>query len=334
MRQAGSGGSVGDETVNYYYYLSLIKAKERIRAFQSALRSCVRNGDVVVEIGSGLGTYSFFAAQSGAARVYGIEKERVVQVAEELAARNGLARQITFVRALSTEIVLPEKGDVLVLEDFSSLFLRRGLEELVRDALDRHLKEGGIVIPHAVSLFVAPVGDESVWKGLLNLEDESYQLYGLDLGLLRTMMLDSPHVRQIEPQALLAEPITVKTIELKEAQTYLFDEVLEVRIVRSGTVYGLAGWFDLTLTKDVLLSNAPGNPESVWRQAFFPFSNPLQVTEGETVTLRLACARSARTRDIWWTWQGSAASGSAYNSSFQGIPFRPSQVEADAGSLE
>jgi precorrin-6B methylase 2 len=326
MRQAGSDGSVGDETVNYYYYLSLIKAKERIRAFQSALRSCVRNGDVVVEIGSGLGTYSFFAAQSGAARVYGIEKERVVQVAEELAARNGLANQITFVRAHSTEVVLPEKGDVLVLEDFSSLFLRRGLEELVRDALDRHLKEGGIVIPHAVSLFVAPVGDETLWKSLLNLEDENYQLYGLDLGLLRMMMLDSPHVRAVEPHALLAEPTAVKTIELKQAQTFLFDEVLEVRIARSGTIYGLAGWFDLTLTKDVLLSNAPGNPESVWRQAFFPFSNPLKVTEGETVTLRLACARSARTRDIWWTWQASAASGSAYNCSFQGIPFR-------AGSL-
>jgi protein arginine N-methyltransferase 1 len=283
---------------------------------------------VVVEIGAGLGTYSFFAARSGARRVYGIEREGVIRVAEELAARNGLAGHITFVRGDSTEVVLPEKADVLVLEDFSSLFLRRGLEEVVRDALDRHLREGGIVIPQAVSLCIAPVGDAALWKGLLNLEDESYRLYGLDLGLLRQMMLDNPHVRAIEAQSLLADPVIFKTIELKQAQSYLFDEVVAVKIVRSGTMYGLAGWFDLTLTPDVVLSNAPANPESVWRQVFFPFSNPLTVTEGETVTLRLSCARSSGTRDIWWTWQAAAASGSAFNCSFQGIPFRADQQDA------
>jgi predicted RNA methylase len=87
MKGVGADGSVGEETVNYYYYLGLIKAKERINAFKSALRSCVRPGDVVVEIGAGLGTYSFFAAQAGARRVYGIEKAGVVKVAAELAVR-------------------------------------------------------------------------------------------------------------------------------------------------------------------------------------------------------------------------------------------------------
>ena len=330
MRPIDLTGPVDDDTVNYYYYLGLIGAKERITAFQSALRSCVRIGDVVVEIGAGLGTYSFFAARSGARRVYAIEKERVVQVAEELAVRNGLAERLTFLQANSTEIMLPEKGDVLVLEDFSSLFLRRGLEEVVRDALSRHLKAEGIVIPQSVSLYVAPVGDEALWKGVLNLEEDDYQLYGLNLGLLRQMMLESPHVRRINPEALLAEPLAFKSIELKQAQPYVFDEVLALKITQSGTMYGLAGWFDLKVTNDLLLSNAPSNPESAWRQVFFPFSNPLKVTEGESVTLRLSCARSSRTRDLWWAWQGSAASGSAHGCSFQGIPLRTSQLNASA----
>src|SRR5688572_21062649 len=273
--------------------------KHRIRAFQSALQSAVRPGDVVVEIGAGLGTYSFFAAQSGAKRVYAIEKERVIQVAEDLAARNGLAEKITFVPGDSTEVELPEKGDLLVLEHFSSLFVRRGIEELMHDALTRHLKEAGRVIPQAVSLFMAPVGDETLWKTCLNLEDDKYQLCGLDLSLLRQMMLDSPHVRAIGPQALLAEPRTFKTINLKQSESYLFDEVLTVKIDRSGTMYGIAGWFDLQLTETLVLSNGPNNPDSTWAQVFFPFSNPLSVTQGETVTLRLSCTRSAHTRDIW-----------------------------------
>ena len=99
--------AVADETVNYYYYLGMIKKAERIQAFQSAIRATVRSSDVVVEIGSGLGTYSFFAALAGAKHVYAIERERVIEVAEELAARNGLAERITFIRADSTETTLP-----------------------------------------------------------------------------------------------------------------------------------------------------------------------------------------------------------------------------------
>jgi len=324
---------VANEPVNYYYYLRMIKKAERVRAFQSAIRASVRADDVVVEIGSGLGTYSFFAAQSVAKRVYAIERERVIEVAQELAARNGLSERITFIRADSADLVLPEKADVLILEDFSSLFLRRGLEELVRDALERHVKEGAIILPHAVSLNLAPVGDEALWHGVLNLEDERYHLYGLDLRVLREMMLASPHVRQIELDALLAAPQVFKTVVLNQQDSFLFDEVLSATVTRAGMMHGLAGWFDLALTNEVRLSNAPTSSDSVWHQVFFPFTTPLPVRAGEVVHLRLSCARSSTTRDLWWTWQASAPSGSAHNCSFQGIPFRPSPLDVPAGSV-
>jgi precorrin-6B methylase 2 len=327
-----NGVPVADEPVNYYY-LGMIKKAKRIRAFQSAIRASVRPDNVVVEIGSGLGTYSFFAVQSSARRVYAIEPERVIEVAENIATKKDLSERITLIRGDSTEVVLPEQADVLVFEDFSSLFLRRGLEELVRDALDGHLKDGGIVLPHAVSLHLAPVGDRSLWNDVLKLEDERYQLYGLDMSVLREMMLASPHVRKIEPEALLADPQVFKTIVLKQQDSYLFDEVLSARISRSGVMYGLVGWFDLMLTNDVRLSNAPTSHESVWRPGVLPLANPLHVTEGELVTLGLSCARSSQMRDLWWTWQGSATSGFAHNCSFQGIPFRPNDLDGHADKV-
>jgi len=327
MNRADATATVPDETVNYYYYLALITARERIEAFRRALAARVRPGNVVVEVGAGLGTYSFFAAQSGARRVYAIEKERIVHLAEQLAESNGLAEQVAFVRGDSTEVVLPEKADVLVLEDFSSLFMRRGLEELVRDALSRHLHENGVIVPHAVSLYAAPIGDPALWRGLLSLEDDGYRRYGLNLGLLRDIMLRSPHVRRVEPESLLAQPVALKTIELKNVSEYLFDRTVAMNIERTGTVYGLAGWFDLQITPDIRLSNAPSNPESVWRQVFFPFSEPQTVTAGETAMARLACVRSARTHDIWWTWQLSAAAGSSENCSFAGVPFESRNLQ-------
>lgn len=330
MMTVDSAEAFRDETVDYYYYLSLVSARERIEAFRSAVHTVVQHGDIVVEIGAGLGTYSFFAAQAGAGHVYAIERERVMQVAEELARRNGLAERVTFVRGESTDVVLPAKGDVLIVEDFSSLFVRRSLEETVRDALDRHVREGASIIPHAVSLYLAPVEEASLWAHLVNGQHARGDSYGLDLQLLREILLHSPHVRAVEPDALLAQPRRFKVIELADAQDYLWDEVHSAEITRSGTLHGLVGWFDLHLTPDLLLSNAPGRAESVWRQVFFPFATPLEVRAGETVILRLACARSTRTRDVWWTWQARTASGSSHNSSFEAIPLPPDSNKGGA----
>jgi len=81
------------------------------------------------------------------------------------------------------------------------------------------MKPDGGTIPQAVSLYVAPVGDFEVWKTCLTLEDIGYRLYGLDLMILRQMALDSPHVRRISVEALLAEPLALKTIELKQTSS-------------------------------------------------------------------------------------------------------------------
>jgi hypothetical protein len=93
---------------------------------------------------------------------------------------------------------------------------------------------------------------------------------------------------------------------------------------------GLAAWFDLELADGVSLSNAPTERDSVWRQVFFPFASPIHVTQGELVAVRLACVRSAQTRDLWWTWQATAPGGSAHGSSFQGITFRVAAPSPDA----
>jgi len=299
----------------------MIRHKQRVTLFQKAIDTCVSSNDVVVEIGTGLGTYSFFAVKSGARRVYAIEENDIIRVARELARKNKLSERITFVQGDSTEVVLKEKGDVLIFEDFSSFFLGSGLEELMQDALKRHITEEAIVIPQAAFLYVAPVENAKLWSDSLILENDGFQSYGLDFGILRKLMLNRQHSKQTTSASLLSGPVMVQSIDLKQTQSYLFDEIFKVKMNRCGTLHGLLGWFDLKLIESVYLSNAPSNPESTWGQVFFPFSMPLPVRRNETVTLRLACSRSRAARDVWWTWQGSTRLGLAENSSFQGVSF-------------
>ena len=49
--------------MNIRHYRRMLADDVRLRAFHRAIRATVRPGDVVVEIGAGLGTYSFFAAR-------------------------------------------------------------------------------------------------------------------------------------------------------------------------------------------------------------------------------------------------------------------------------
>jgi len=48
------------------YYLGLLKDKQRIEIFREAISKSVSPGDVVLDLGTGLGTFAFFAAKAGA----------------------------------------------------------------------------------------------------------------------------------------------------------------------------------------------------------------------------------------------------------------------------
>src|SRR5579863_2992981 len=110
-------------------YQLMLMDEPRIRRYEQAIRVSVKPGDVVVDIGSAMGTFSLFAAQAGARHVYGIEVERIVDVAREAAASAGLADRVTFIEGYSTDVTLPEPADVVLYEDFTSLLLHASVGE-------------------------------------------------------------------------------------------------------------------------------------------------------------------------------------------------------------
>ena len=138
-------------------YLEMMRDRRRMDAFEIALRSVVRPGDVVLDLGAGAGVLSFIALDAGAAHVYAIERSPVIEVAREIARGNGLADRITFIQDDARNTASPRQVDGVVGDVRGTLPLFEENIELFEAVRDKWLRPGGWTIPLVDELFVAPV---------------------------------------------------------------------------------------------------------------------------------------------------------------------------------
>jgi protein arginine N-methyltransferase 1 len=69
---------------------------------------------------------------------------------------------------------------------------------------------------------------------------------------------------------------------------------------RAGTAHGLLVWFDAELADGIGFSNAPGQPELIYGQAFFPLQEPVTLVPGDVVTVQLRA--DLVDDDYVWRW--------------------------------
>ena len=118
----------------------------RVQAYERAIAATVRPGDIVVDLGAGTGILGMLACRAGAARVYAIEADGMIEVARALARANGLADRIVFLMQHSSEVKLPEQVDVVVGDLIGRMGFEAGVFEAYAHA--RHwLKPAGRVMP-------------------------------------------------------------------------------------------------------------------------------------------------------------------------------------------
>ena len=71
-------------------YGRMIGDNTRTNAYQQAIQQLVNSDSVVVDLGAGLGILSFLACAAGARKVYAIEPDDVITVAQEIARQKVL----------------------------------------------------------------------------------------------------------------------------------------------------------------------------------------------------------------------------------------------------
>lgn len=263
--------------------------EKRMGAFVAALREAIQPGDVVLDIGTGTGIFSFLACQFGAARVYAVEPDPAIELAKRSVRSTPYADRITWIQGLTTELDLPERVDVAVGDLHGTLPFFKGNIESMFDARQRHLKPNGRLIPSRDTLQIRPA--ESPHEYARVQKPWRDNPYGLDLSEGATLVANRwwrAEPQPVDEACYLAPARLWGNIVYGESEQSQLSNQLDWVIARAGTLHGLYVWFDANLGHGNGYSNAPHLPELVYGRAFFPLEQPVAVEAGDCLKLDIS----------------------------------------------
>jgi type I protein arginine methyltransferase len=288
-------------------YARMMSDRRRVDVYRAALREAITPGDVVVEIGTGIGAFAVMARQMGARRVIAIEPNDAIAIARLIAADNGCESGITFIQDLSSNVVLNEPADVLIADLRGALPVAATYLASMIDARERLLRPGGVVVPAVDTLRVAVVEAPEVYAQLR----PSCRFDDIDVNLQALAQFTTNalgHV-QFDSRNLLTSAESWAHIDYRTIVNPNVAGRVQWQALRNGVGHGFAVWFDSMLTESVFVSNAPTEPNSAWGMAFFPWSNPVDLVAGDAINAAIE-ARFTGSGYVW-RWRTEIPIGAA-----------------------
>lgn len=317
-------------------YGDMITERSRMDPYVQALRKAVEPGDVVLDIGAGTGVFSLIACQLGAGCVHAIEPDAAIQVARSSAQANGYGDRIVFHQAVSTDVTLPQRADVIVSDLRGVLPLLQHHIPAIIDARQRLLAPGGRLIPTKDTLWATLVDTPDVYQTFempwLNNE------YGLDMRAGHALAISSWKKTRSKPEQLLVQAKVWATLDYQSIESADVSGSLTWTAERNGTAHGILLWFDTELYGGLGFSNAPGQPELIYGHAFFPLQRPVSLDAGDHIDLRLQA--NLVDGEYIWRWhtritdkESSQVKADFRQSTFYGTPVDPKSLRKQASSF-
>jgi predicted nicotinamide N-methyase len=276
-------------------HVRMLNDRVRTTRFLAAIDRVVRDGDVVVDIGTGTGILAIAAARAGARHVYAIEEGSIGEAAKDMFAANGLADRITLIRGRSTQIDLPERADVLVSEILGNDIFDESILETTRDANERLLKPAARLVPARLRVFALPleVPREEFIKTCFvpeNLELWRSQ-YQIDFDSLSRRPYGHPAISR-RPHVVgnwrrLAPPVLLMEIDLSSPNRTDLDASMGCTLEADGLVSGVLVYFEADLAPGVALSiDRDRNALESWKTLVWLLPDAIRVTIGSSIEFR------------------------------------------------
>jgi len=264
-------------------HVNMLNDQVRTQSYRQAIERVVKD-KVVLELGCGSGILTFFAVKAGAKKVYAIEESKIIDLAREIAKKNGLDKRIIFIPGNSADINLPEKVDVFFTELLGTDVLEEKLLFYTRDAVKRFVKPRGVIIPSKISVCVVGVESLPVRRQVNAMEytvqcaRELSNLYGMDLsplvdayenemkrhlfqntlkGHMGDDVFNKPDSVEIKHKILTSE-VTVVEYDARNLKSDRYETFnVSLPVIRNGNMNAIAMYFKAQMDDREVLTNSP-----------------------------------------------------------------------------
>jgi len=262
---------------NLYEHEKMLSDVVRVDTYHAAIQRHVKPGDVVVDLGTGTGILSIFAAKRNPKTVYAIDHSEVISMARTIAKKNN-AGNIQFIQLNSRSFTPNEQVDVILHEQIGDDLFDENMIENILDLKQRVLKKSGKVLPGKFELFLEPVSLRTGYKVAHIWENN---IHGVDYTFLknsdaiRKYKTSDYHLRFIPPSAFghfLCEPLPILTFDLNEMNDISeIPQTIDVSrtITRAGTMDGMCLYLRAIFDSDISFDTSPTSTATHWGNRLF-----------------------------------------------------------------
>jgi protein arginine N-methyltransferase 1 len=241
----------------------------RVDTYYRAISKQVKKGDIVVDLGTGTGILSFFAAAQDTNKIYAIDHSNIIETAKAVAKRNGI-RSIEFLKTSSMNFAPTERPNVLIHEQMGQNLFAEGIVRNICDLRDRVLTQDCRIIPGRFSLFMEPVRLKNAHRiphvSELNLHGVRFDC--LREGTTEENSLRALHSHQVD--ALLCNPEPVLELDFRSLDPSTLPDRLCVRkrVTTPGRMDGVCVYWTAHFDDELELSTSPLAPHNHWGSWF------------------------------------------------------------------
>jgi len=299
---------------NILDHKSMVFDAIRNRTYLNAIRKAIKPGDVVLDLGAGLGILGLMALQEGAGRVYMVDPSPVLKIAKLAAQKSDFTDRLVFMESAIEETELPEQVDCILSVFTGNFLLSEDLLPSLIFARNRCLKPGGIMLPDRAVMEIVPVMAPEYYEKWI--EVWSDPVFGIDYSFVRSLAANNTF--DVTPEEFnsdfLAEPVPIFDLDFNLADEASCKTKTEIQVTESGTCHGVLGWFRARIGEE-WLSTSPAEAKMHWRQTFLPLQQPITVRPGNTLLFELS-----RPEFGDWTWSVTVNSHKQRQSTFLSHP--------------
>ncbi|UIZ21778.1 hypothetical protein KXD40_008768 [Peronospora effusa] len=307
---------------------SMLRDKDRNDCYEHGIKRAIGTfkaehgrAPLVLDIGTGTGLLSMFAATHGAEHVYACEMfVPMAEIAEQVTAANHPDKITAFpLRSTDLKVApenevdkdpnmtyhLPRRADMLVSELFDSVLLGEAVLPTLRHAMQHLLVPNATIVPERATVFAQVIESESIFHfNSFQVPQTQHEMGSIAQSEVKIARSDTAwqckggkpalpvHFRALEKDSkVLTKPTKVLSFDFTKPTTGAVEyQETVVDVVKAGTVQAVLMWWEVSFDTDnsVVYSTKPDaqNWQDHWVQVVFPLVENIQARPNEKLLVR------------------------------------------------